>query len=77
MATHVNVSNRIIQDMRDTVDELKNRTGWTDKELGRRCGVSSRTIYNLKYRPTAVNGGLVLMVQDLLKKENEKLRRSL
>lgn len=75
MATHVNVSHRIVQDMKDTVDALKNRTGWTDEELGKRCGVSSRTIYNLKYRPTAVNGGLVLMVQDLLKQENKKLGR--
>lgn len=75
MATHVNVSHRIIQDMKDTVSQLKNRTGWTDAELARRCGVSRQSIHNLKTRPTAVNGGLVLMVQDLLKQENKKFER--
>lgn len=75
MAKKVPITDRIILNMKRQVNDLKTITGWTDEELGRRCGVSRQTIHNLKTKPSAVNGSLVLLVQEMLSEEQEKVRK--
>ncbi|WP_347005254.1 hypothetical protein [Enterocloster clostridioformis] len=51
---------------------LKEYKGWTDEDLGKQLGVTSRTVMNMRKNPCSVNGGLILRVQDMLKDAEEK-----
>lgn len=51
---------------------LKEYKGWTDNDLGKRLGVSARTIGSMRRDPCAVNGGLILQVKDMLREAMEK-----
>lgn len=51
---------------------LKEYRSWTDEELGKRLGVTARTIRSMRHNPSSVNGGLVLKVQAMLKEAKEK-----
>lgn len=51
---------------------IKEYRSWTDEELGKRLGVTARTIRSMRRNPSSVNGGLVLKVQALLKEAKEK-----
>ena len=51
---------------------LKEYRSWTDEELGKRQGVTARTIRSMRRNPSSVNGGLVLKVQAMLKEAKEK-----
>ncbi len=51
---------------------LKEYKGWTDEELGKRLGVSARTVGNMRRNPSSVNGALILKIQSLLKEAKEK-----
>lgn len=51
---------------------LKEYKGWTDEDLGKQLGVTSRTIMNMRKNPCSVNGGLILRVQDMLREAAEK-----
>ncbi len=54
---------------RDWISAIKHRTGWTDEELARQLGISSRTLNYLKKEAYSGRAGMVLrllsMYQDL------------
>lgn len=51
---------------------LKEYKGWTDEDLGKQLGVTSRTVMNMRKNPCSVNGGIILRVQDMLREAAEK-----
>ena len=55
-----------------TLYALKEYKGWTDEDLGKQLGVTSRTIMTMRKNPCSVNGGLILRVQDMLREAAEK-----
>ena len=50
---------------------LKEYRSWTDEELGKRLGVTARTIRSMRRNPSSVNGGLVL------RKRRQELREQI
>lgn len=54
------------------MDGVKRYTGWTDEEFAAQLGVSVATIRSARRDPCAVNGGLILKVQDMLAKMRKK-----
>ena len=51
---------------------LKEYRSWTDEDLGKQLGVTSRTVMNMRKNPCSVNGGLILRVQDMRREAEEK-----
>lgn len=51
---------------------LKEYRGWSDEDLGKQLGVTSRTIINMRKNPCSVNGGIILRVQDMLRDAADK-----
>ncbi len=49
------------------MDGVKRYTGWTDEEFARHLGVSVATVRSARRDPYAVNGGIILRVQDMLR----------
>lgn len=59
-----------------TLDLLKRYTKWTDKEIGKRIGVTERTIRNARKNPFSVNAKTILLIQYQLDKVKERTERS-
>lgn len=59
-------------DFKITLYALKEYRGWTDEDLGKQLGVTSRTIMNMRKNPCSVNGGIILRVQDMLREAEDK-----
>lgn len=54
------------------MDGVKRYTGWTDEEFAQKLGVTDRTLRNMRRDPCSANGGLILQIQDMLKKFRQK-----
>lgn len=59
-------------DFKITLYALKEYRGWSDEDLGKQLGVTSRTIMGMRKNPCSVNGGIILRVQEMLKEAEEK-----
>lgn len=54
------------------IEGVKKYTGWTDQQLADRLGVSITTVQSAKRDPCAVNGGIILRIQDMLREYRKK-----
>ena len=44
---------------------LKEYKGWTDEDVGKRIGVSARTVRRMREDPFSASGGNILKIQSL------------
>ena len=58
---------RIKDDFRLQMEAVKIRRNWTDEEIAKRLGCSTRTLSNMRDDPFSVRGQYILVIQALAK----------
>jgi DNA-binding transcriptional regulator YiaG len=54
------------------IKALREKNGWTQKDLAGRCGVSHRTVENWEQNRTNISGPALVIVKMLLNSDKEK-----
>jgi len=58
-----------MKNLPEKIRNLREKNGWTQKDLASRCGVSHRTVENWEQGRTAISGPALVILKMLLEKE--------